>query len=94
MNRWTKRVALLYGLWVVFLLSIASYGALFTFHGEYGISSHLWLTITGYPLSLLSWLTPHGTILGVLVAGVTGLIQWCAIVEVGARRCKRKNRVE
>lgn len=66
----------------VFILSV--YGALFTGHGEYGISAHLWLTFTGTPLSFISWGFPHGSVLGVAVAGTAGTIQWCAISEFSA----------
>ena len=82
----TKKVIKIYGLWVVLWLVIAAYGALFTTHGEYGISSHLWLTITGVPLSLTSWvIAPHGTFIGSLIAGIFGLVQWSALTELNAR---------
>ena len=86
MARGTKRVIKIYGAWVLVWLAIASYGALFTSHGEYGVSSHLWLSITGLPLSLVSWLiTPHGTIIGTLVAGLGGLVHWSAVAEANAK---------
>ncbi len=82
----TKKIMLIYGAWSLFWLVLAAYGALFTYHGEYGISSHLWLTITGLPLSLVSWfITPHGSFVGSFVAGVFGLVQWSAVAEVNAR---------
>jgi len=82
----TKRVIKIYGAWVLVWLAIAAYGSLFVAHGEYGISSHLWLTITGFPLSLISWfIKPHGTFFGSLVAGAIGLVQWCVVAEVNAR---------
>jgi len=87
MTKPTKKLIVIYGVWVCFWLGISGYGTLFTSHGEYGISSHLWLTITGVPSSFLSWLvTPHGTFLGTLVAGIAGLVQWGGVTEVLARR--------
>ena len=87
----TAKVAALYGAWVLSWICIASYGALFNHHGEFGVSAHLWLTLTGLPLSFISWaLRPHGTVPGGIVAGVAGLIQWGAIAEVCARWDDRK----
>lgn len=76
---------------MLLLTAIAAYGALFTNHGEFGVSTHLLLTITGLPLSFVSWLIhPHGTVIGSIVAGVAGIIQWCAIAEFSAKKAKRK----
>ena len=86
----TKKIAMAYGSWVTVFFLIALYGALFFGHGEYGVSAHLWLTITGMPFSFISWIAPHGTVLGVVVAGVAGIIQWCAISEFWAWWDKRK----
>jgi hypothetical protein len=80
----TKIVATIYGIWVCFWLAIAIYGALFTTHGEFGVSAHLWLILTGLPISLLSLEVPNGSVLGVLVAGIFGLLQWCVAAEVGS----------
>ena len=96
MKRITKKIVKVYGIWVLLWLCVAGYGALFSYHGEFGVSSHLLLTITGLPLSLLSWhVKPNGTVLCVLVAGIIGLVQWGAIVEINARydewRNSRKN---
>lgn len=76
MSRATKRVMLFYGAWVGLWIVLAAYGALFAAHGEFGISAHLWLTLTGLPLSFLSWGLPHGTLIGAVVAGVLGIVQW------------------
>lgn len=82
MSKRTKWVVLAYGAWVLIWSCIATYGAFFKNHGEYGVGSHLWLTITGLPSSLLSWfIAPHGTLIGTIVAGLIGLIQWGVIVE-------------
>ncbi len=86
MARSTIKVIKMYGAWILIWFSIAAYGSFFTSHGEYGVSSHLWLTISGLPLSLVSWfITPHGTVIGTLVAGVGGFVQWVAVAEVNAR---------
>lgn len=64
----------------------------FSGHGEYGITTHLLLTATGLPLSLLSWhILPNGSILCVVVAGVIGTVQWCSVAEANARweHCRR-----
>ena len=67
------------------LVVVAALGNSFSGHGEYGVSTHLWLTITGLPLSLLSWYVQNGTVLGVLVAALIGIAQWTAVAEVNAR---------
>lgn len=86
MGKLTRRVVVVYGAWVCLWLGISGYGVLFTGHGEYGIGSHLWLTISGVPASLLSWLvSPDGTITGTLVAGILGLVQWATVAEVAGR---------
>lgn len=91
MAKLTKRLIAIYGAWVCVWFGIAGYGALFTGHGEYGVSSHLWLTISGVPASLLSWLvTPNGTVAGTVVAGLLGLVQWGAVAEVAARHGARR----
>ena len=96
METGAKKVIQIYGAWVLVWLVIAAYGVLFTGHGEFGVTSHLWLTITGLPLSLISWfITPHGTFIGSLVAGVIGLAQWIAVAEANSRWdkwCKLKNK--
>ena len=86
MHRATKKVAKLYGAWALALLAIAVLGNAFSGHGEYGISTHLLLTITGLPLSLLSWyIVPNGTVLCVLAAGLIGTAQWATVAEANAR---------
>lgn len=81
MSRRTKIVGIAYGAWTIAFFLIAVYGALFSDHGEYGLSAHLWLTLTGMPLSFISWAVPHGSVFGVTVAGVAGIIQRGAISE-------------
>jgi hypothetical protein len=92
MSKNTKWVVIVYGAWVLIWSFIATYGALYTNHGEYGVGSHLWLTITGLPFSLLSWfIAPHGTLIGTLTAGLIGLTQWGLIVEGYVRWGVRKS---
>lgn len=82
----TKNVITIYAIWVLVWLLVAGYGALFADHGEFGVSSHLWLTISGLPMSLVSWfITPHGTFVGSFTAGILVLIQWGAIAEANAK---------
>ena len=85
MHQSAKKIAKWYGAWALAVLMVAALGNSFSGHGEYGISAHLWLTITGLPLSLLSWHLPNGTVLGVLVAGLIGTAQWIAVAEANAR---------
>lgn len=85
MHRATKKVAKVYGGWSLACFAVAALGNAFSDHGEYGVSTHLLLTITGLPLSLLSWYMPNGTALGVLTAGLIGTIQWASVAEANAR---------
>ena len=50
--------------------------------GDAGVSAHLGLLFTGFPLSLLSLWLPNGTIVGVLGAGALGLIQWLGVTKL------------
>ena len=86
----TKKVAMLYGAWICLWLAIALYGKYFTSHGEFGISAHLWLILTGFPFSLLSLAAPNGTVLGAFVAGLLGLLQWCQAAEAVSRWIARR----
>jgi hypothetical protein len=84
-HRATKKTVKWYGVWAFALVTVAALGNSFGGHGEYGISTHLWLTITGLPLSLLSWYLPNGTVLGVLSAGLIGTVQWAVVAEANSR---------
>lgn len=86
----TRNISIAYGVWAAAFFLIAVYGALFSGHGEYGVSAHLWLTLTGMPLSFVSWGLAHGSVLGVAVAGAAGIIQWSAISEFWAWWDRRK----
>ncbi|MBU2713193.1 hypothetical protein [Zooshikella harenae] len=78
----TKRISLIYGGWATALFLFSVYGTLFSDHGEYSISSHLLLSVTGMPLSFISWSLPHASLTGIAVAGVAGLIQWILVSEL------------
>ena len=84
MSKRTKIVSIAYGTWAIVFFLIDILGKMFTGHGEFGISAHLWLTLTGMPLSFVSWALPHGSDFGVAVAGLAGIIQWSAISEFWA----------
>ena len=86
----TKKVGIIYGAWVTVFLTIATYGLVFTEHGEYGISAHLWLLLTGMPLSFVSLLFSDASFLSIAIAGVAGIIQWCVIAEFLCGSNKRK----
>ncbi|MCW8930749.1 MAG: hypothetical protein OQL19_10970 [Gammaproteobacteria bacterium] len=87
----TKKIVLIYGIWFVFWVLLTLYGKYFTNHDEFGVSSHLLLTLTGLPMSIFSWFGPNGTLNGVLLAGTIGLTQWCAISEIsGHLKTKKK----
>ncbi len=72
--------------WVVFHIVFTIGGI-----GDGGVSSHLWLLLTGMPASLISWVSQHGSLCAVLIAGLTGWIQWTAIAICLGKR-KQKSR--
>ena len=86
MHHTTKWTLIIYGSWASLWTTLSTASPILGAAGEYGVSGHLWLTITGAPLSLLSWLAPHGTLSGVLAAGILGTLQWVACAELLARR--------
>ncbi|MDJ0906432.1 MAG: hypothetical protein QNI96_10465 [Woeseiaceae bacterium] len=74
----TKRLIIAfatYSVWFCFNIAVAIVPI-----GDGGVAAHLRLTITGFPSSLASWLLPHGSIQGVLVAGLLGTVQLLALV--------------
>jgi hypothetical protein len=56
--------------------------------GDGGVSAHLWLTVTGFPLAFLSWLLPHGSVEAVITAGILGAIQLLALIAFLMRRTR------
>jgi hypothetical protein len=82
----TKKVAMFYGVWIVFWLLVALYGTLFTNHGEFGLGAWFWLSMSGLPLALLSWhISANGSYFGIFLVSIIGLLQWCAVTELNAR---------
>lgn len=77
MKRMSARVAAGYGLWVGVNIFITVFQI-----GDAGVNSHLALLFTGAPVSLFSLLVPHGSLLGVVLAGALGLFQWAAVAEL------------
>jgi hypothetical protein len=76
----TKKVAIFYGIWVLFcvLWAISGYGD--------SKAAHLYLAFTGLPLALLSFqIIPNGAPLATFVAGVIGWVQWCLVAEANSR---------
>jgi len=85
MSRATRKVAKLYGAWVLPWFVVAALGEAFAGHGEYGIVAHFNLTVTGLPLSLLSWhIIPNGSATATLVAGAIGLLQWSIVADANS----------
>lgn len=76
----TKKVAIVYGIWVLVCLVWSASG-----FGDSG-AAHLHLAVTGLPLAFYSLsFTQHGSFLGALVAGAIGWLQWCLIIEIYSR---------
>jgi hypothetical protein len=65
----------IYSLWAAFCIWVTIKPI-----GDGGVTAHLWLTITGFPTALLSWLLPHGSLVAVVLAGVLGAAQLLALV--------------
>lgn len=72
----SKKVVIVYAIWFFTIMLFALYGYFFANHGEFGVACHLWLIITGIPAALLSGYFPHGSLTGIFVAGLLGMIQW------------------
>jgi hypothetical protein len=82
----TKKVAKYYSVWICFWVLVALYGELFTNHGEFGLSAWFWLSISGLPLSFLTWhISANGSLFGIFLVSLTGLIQWCTVTELFAK---------
>ncbi len=60
----------------VIVFFVAAYGYYYKSTGEFGVSGHLLLTITGAPFSIISWFLPHGSLKAMFVAGALGTLQW------------------
>ena len=80
MKRAAIMTAVVYGAWFAICIVITVLKI-----GDGGTGAHLALLFTGPPASLLSLWLPHGSLLGVLVAGVLGLAQWTVAAELASR---------
>ena len=86
MHAAAKKVFAYYGAWSLLLIAVTVLGSAFSGHGEYGSSAHLWLIVTGPPLSLRALhVVPNGGALAVLVAGLIGTAQWVLVAEANSR---------
>ena len=82
----TKKVIKYYGAWICFWVLVALYGELFTDHGEFGLGAWLWLSVSGLPLSFLTWhISTNGSLFGIFLVSVVGLFQWCVVAELNAK---------
>jgi hypothetical protein len=80
MSPLTKKVALVYGAWVLLCVFLSAIG-----FGD-SKAGHLLLAFSGLPLALLSLnVIPNGSVLATFVAGLIGWVQWCFVVEANAR---------
>ena len=80
LHRVTRRVAILYGIWVLVCVLLAAVG--------YGDSKagHLYAIFTGIPFSILTLkIIPNGSIVATFIAGVIGWVQWCLLTELSYR---------
>ena len=84
MYRATFIVGITYTAWVV----LAILGTVFNI-GDGGVAAHLTLVFTGLPTSILSLYVPNGTLLGVIVAGALGCVQWIVVAAVASRYLSR-----
>ena len=76
----TKKVALVYGIWVMLCLVLSAVG-----FGD-SKAGHLFLAVSGLPLALLSLhVIPNGSIFATFIAGLIGWLQWCLVAEANAR---------
>ena len=87
MHSAVKKVLVGYGGWSLLWLAIAAFNI-----GDGGVPAHLNLVVTGLPFGLLSlYIAPHGSVLGVAIAGVIGTVQWCLVAKLNQRRKRWQN---
>ena len=76
----TKKVALVYGVWVLLCLVLSAVGF------SDSKAGHLFLAVSGLPLALLSLhVIPNGSVFATFIAGLIGWLQWCLVAEANAR---------
>ena len=82
----TIKVAKWYSIWVCFWVLVAIYGDTVKNSAEFGLGAWFYLTITGLPLTLLSWqIKADGSYFCIFMVSAIGLAQWCAVAELNAR---------
>jgi hypothetical protein len=82
----TIKVAKWYCIWICFWVLVAIYGNTVKGSAEFGLGAWVWLTISGLPLSLLSWyIEANGSYFCIFMVGAIGLAQWCVVAELNAR---------
>ena len=81
-----KAILSLYVTWILFWAAVAVFGI-----GDGGVVAHVWLLISGFPLSFISWAMPHGSISGVVVAAIAALIQLMVLVFIFRRNRKAES---
>ena len=86
MKNITLKVAVGYSIWVLINLVITIANI-----GDGGVNAHLALIFTGLPISLFSLQVQHGSLIGVVLAGVLGIVQWVAITKFMTFRRKSSN---
>lgn len=74
-----------YGLWVLYGVVITVFNI-----GDAGVVAHMGLLFTGLPAALFSLVLPHGSLPGVLAAGVLGLLQWTFLANWASRALARR----
>ena len=80
MEKMTKLVAIIYGIWCIAWLVLALVGS-----GESSISAHLWLALSGMPLAILSFKLQSASFTGILCAAILGWTQWVVVTEFFCR---------
>lgn len=82
----TNKVAKWYSLWVGCCVLVALYGDIAKNSAEFGLSAWIYLTISGLPLTLLTWtIEANGSYLCIFMVSAVGLAQWCTVAELNAR---------
>ena len=82
----TIKVAKWYSIWIFFWVLVAIFGTTVNGSAEFGLGAWVWLTISGLPLTLLSWhIAANGSYFAIFMVSAVGLIQWCLVAELNAK---------
>ena len=82
----TIKVAKWYSIWISCWVLVAIYGNAVKDSAEFGLGAWFWLTISGLPLTLLSWhIEANGSYLCIFMVSAIGLVQWCVVAELNAK---------